>query len=222
MLSRHNYSRRNWSRQNGSRWNRSRWTRHKAVCSSVAQKHIKTDQQTLVSYSTITTVVGSVTFLCQIVVYQRHSQNTANDRAHHGHTLAKSSVLNAKQPGASFPRKVWNIWAYQVDTTHWVHQRLTRVFYKGHWKWNWLYLRWHTCMQHEKQTVWEKQSPFLMKRITSEAILLSGRLRSMKQLKSLVLHIKLWATYLPVGYQNSYGLPDYLNWFGDLWLAYQK
>ena len=164
--------------------------------------------------------MGSVTFLCQIVVYQRHSQTTANDRAHHGHTLAKSSVLNAKQPGASFPRKVWNIWAYQVDTTRWVHQRLTRVHVLQ--RPLEMYFCWHTCMQHEKQTVWEEQSPFLMKRITSEAILLSGRLRSMKQLKSLVLHMKLWATYLPVGYQNSYGLPDYLNWLGDLWLAYQK
>ena len=49
----------------------------------VGQKHIKLTSNTLDSHSTITTVVGFVTFLWQVVVYQRHSQNTANARVFH-------------------------------------------------------------------------------------------------------------------------------------------
>ena len=60
-------------------------------------KSIKLTSNTLVSYSTITAVVGLVTFLWQIVVYHRHSHNTANARVHHGHTtLVRTSVYNAK------------------------------------------------------------------------------------------------------------------------------
>ena len=65
--------------------------------SSVGQTHKKLTSNTLVSYSTITTVVGLVTFLWKMVVYHRHSHNTANARVHHGHTmLVRTSVYNAK------------------------------------------------------------------------------------------------------------------------------
>ena len=50
------------------------------------QKHIKQTSNTLISYNTITTVGGLVTFLWQMIVYRRHSQDTADARAHHGDT----------------------------------------------------------------------------------------------------------------------------------------
>ena len=73
---------------------------------------IKLISNTLVSYSTITTVGGLVTFLWQTVAYQRYSQNTANSMqstpwAHDisDNFCVKCRATRAVQSRGIFPQK---------------------------------------------------------------------------------------------------------------------
>ena len=76
------------------------------VHSSMEKKHIELTSNTLHSYNSFR---GLATVLWHIVVYQGHSQNTANARAHHGDTTFPSSsafnfwIKMQKKLGTSFP-----------------------------------------------------------------------------------------------------------------------